>query len=140
MNGFRSVRKISKIVFEEGHELHGLEITVRSSPLAEQRAYYDKYPHDEVDSFKRVEYEGRHFLKYVVGWNLQDEDGNPVPVTWEAYSNNIELSWIGPIMAAYTGRAVGAKVETDTEKKSGTGDGTATTRHTEESLPMESLP
>ena len=138
--GFNA-RKLSKIVFEEGHDLHGLEITVRSSSLAIQKAYVQNYPRGETaDRFAQMEYAGRHFLKHVVEWNLEDDDGKPVPTEWEAFETELGLDQITPIVQAYAARSIGAKAEPDTEKKSESGASTENTHRMEESLPMEVSP
>lgn len=138
--GFNA-RKIFKIVFDEDHDLHGLEITVRSSSLAIQKAYVQNYPSGEgVGRFEQIEYAGRHFLKHVVEWNLEDDDGNTAPVTWEAFETELGIDQITPIVKAYSERSVGAKAEPDTEKKSESGASTENTHRMEESLPMEISP
>lgn len=136
-----AARKLSKIVFEEDHDLYGLEITVRSSSLSAQRAYIQNYPSAETsDRFDQAEYAGRHFLKHVVEWNLEDDEGKPVLIEWEAFEAELGIDRIAPIIQAYSQHAIGAKASPDTEKKSESGNGTGITPRTEESLPMEPLP
>lgn len=136
VSGFRVARRLFQIQFPEDSELHGLEITVRTATLGERREYVEKFPNDGT-SFDKVEYEVGHFLKYVTHWNLEDENGTPLPVTYQAFEENIPDDWYRPILNAYVSRMFGQQVSDDTEKKLETGADSETIRRMEESLPMD---
>lgn len=138
VTGFRTTRKLFKIVFEPDHELHGLEITVKGATLGERRAYTESFPNG-ASTFEKLQHEAEHFLSFVVEWNLEDEDGNPLPISYDAFEKALPFEWITPVISAYTRGSLGQKTPADTEKKSGSGDSTGITPRTEESLPMEPL-
>lgn len=133
----RISRKLFTLTFPEDSDLFGVEITCKAATLGERREYYENYPKTGGEPFERVEYEARHFIDYVVEWNLEDEDGEPLPVAYEAYEAAIPFDWAPALVKAYTKRSLGQKVEDATEKKSEPGEPTETTRRTEASIPME---
>ncbi len=138
MAGFRATRKLIKIAFASDHELHGLEITCKAATLGEQRTFQEGYPKD-AEGFAVGEYAVRYFLDHVIEWNLEDEDGAPLPVTYEAWETNMLAEWQKPIIDAFSRRPLGNEVSEETQKKSESGDSTETTPLTEASLPMEAL-
>ena len=152
MAGFSIARKAYLIVFPEDHDLHGLELTMRAVTLAERRSFVVNHPDpDPNDPFARLEYEVRDFLKYVISWNLEDENDEKVDiwitddngkreVNYEGFARVVPLEYLKPILTAFHDRALGNKVSEATEKKSETGDSTETTPISEASLPMEPLP
>lgn len=78
--GYRSSRDIYKLVWPEGHDLHGLEIRARSCPIGEMfelnrlsQKLTGGAP--DMDSFGRVL---DIFAKAIVRWNLEDVNGNDV--------------------------------------------------------------
>lgn len=136
--GFRTARKLYQLVFEEDSDLYGLEITARSTTLGERREYLAKMPADGGPDVW-IDYQSAFFISHVTDWNLEDESGNPLPITVESlYSipgNGAEL-----VMAAYVKRTFGRQSSDDLKKESSGGDSTGTTPSTEASLPMEPLP
>ncbi len=138
--GFRTARKLYQIEFETGHELHGLEIVCKSTTLGERLDYIENQPGDGSTAAERIRYEAEFFLKNVTDWNLEDENGERLPITYKAYHDAIPFEWHRPLIAAYVERMLGNKVSEGTEKKSGSGEPTETTPGTEASLPMETLP
>lgn len=79
--GYRSSRDVYKLVWPEGHDLHGLEIRARSCPIGEmfelnrlsQKLTGGK---PDMDAFTRVL---DIFAKAIVRWNLEDDNGGAVP-------------------------------------------------------------
>jgi hypothetical protein len=74
--GFREPSTI-KLVFEPGDEYHGLEVSVRSMCIAAwlQSSGLDGGEGDgAAATIKR-------FYEHLVSWNLEDDNGQPVPVT-----------------------------------------------------------
>lgn len=138
--GFRPPRKLFMLVFPEDSDLHGLEITCRSSTLGERRAFVEEHERQQEKSvFDGLRYRCEFFLDHVTDWNLEDDDGDEAPKTYESLEN-LDGEWIGPILDAFNARSLGQKVSEDTEKKSGDGGSTETTQNMEGSLPMEPLP
>lgn len=138
--GFRPPRKLFMLVFPEDSELHGLEITCRSSTLGERRVFLEEHEkYKDRSAMEGLRYRCEFFLQFVTDWNLTDDDGNEAPKTYESLEQ-LDFEWIGPILDAYMSRSLGQKVSDDTEKKSDSGDSTETTLRTEASLPMEPLP
>ncbi|CAM5346484.1 hypothetical protein [Streptomyces aurantiogriseus] len=73
--GFREPSTI-KLVFEPGDELHGLEVRMRGMSIADwlQATGLDGDGDDAAATMKR-------FYAALVAWNLEDENGQPVPVS-----------------------------------------------------------
>lgn len=141
-NGFRVQRKLFMLVFPEDSDLHGLEITCRAATLGERRDYLVRYglllKEEQEDPLASLRFQGEYFLSFVTDWNLEDENGNELPKTFDSLET-LPMEWITPIISAYVQRSLGQTVEGGLEKKSETGDDTETTPITEESLPMEPL-
>lgn len=136
--GFHPARKLYQLIFDEDSELYGLEITARSSTLGERRQYVQNQP-DLGDDIAYVDHQAEFFVAHITEWNLDDENGEPLPVTVESlYSLPDECFKL--IIYAYVKRAFGQQTSTDLKKESDSGDDMETTPSTEVSLPMEPLP
>lgn len=133
----RIPRKLFTLAFPEDSELYGVEITCKAATLGERREYYENFPKAGGEVFERVEYEARHFIDFILEWNLEDENGEPLPITYEAYEAAIPFEWAPALVKAYTERSLGQKAQATTEKKSESGETTETTRRMEASLPMD---
>jgi hypothetical protein len=75
-------RKIYKLRWPEGHELHGLEISMRGMSMDDlgtviglQSSSASTPGPELIGPLIDV------FARNVQAWNVEDEDGNPVPVT-----------------------------------------------------------
>jgi hypothetical protein len=138
--GFRATRKLYKLVFEPGSDIEGLEIIARGTTLGERRDYLAKFPED-AKGLEKLEYEAAFFIDHVNDWNLEDEDGTPMPIAVESLSELLDIPWIQAIINSWIERSnLSLKVPEDLKKESKTGGSTETTRPMEESLPMEPLP
>lgn len=84
--GFTPNRKLFKLVFEG--ELEGLEVTVRSSSVVVYkriasyagRTYSSPPSEEDIEALADVY---RSFAGVLVGWNLEEPEGVPVPATLE---------------------------------------------------------
>lgn len=74
--GFREPSTIP-LTFEPGDELHGLEVRMRGMSIADwlQAAGLDGSDGDDAAATMK------RFYTALVSWNLEDEHGQPVPVT-----------------------------------------------------------
>lgn len=72
--GFREPSTI-RLVFEEGDEYHGLEVRMRGLSIADwlKASGQDGDGDNGAATIKR-------FYKALVSWNLEDDNGQPVPV------------------------------------------------------------
>lgn len=73
--GFREPSTIN-LVFESGDELHGLEVRMRGMSIADwlQASGLDGSDGDDANATIQ------RCCKAIVSWNLEDEDGKPIPV------------------------------------------------------------
>jgi hypothetical protein len=74
--GFREPSTIT-LTFEEGDEYHGLEARIRSMSIAEWLAASGLDGGDGDNAAATMQ----RFYKALVSWNLEDEHGQPIPVT-----------------------------------------------------------
>lgn len=74
--GFREPSTIT-LVFEPGDEYHGLEARVRSMSIAEWLAASGLDGSEGDGAAATIQ----RFYKALVSWNLEDEHGQPIPVT-----------------------------------------------------------
>jgi len=74
--GFREPSTI-KLVFDENDELHGLEVQMRGMSIADfmQSSGLDGSDGDDAAATMK------RFYTHLASWNLEDENGQPVPVT-----------------------------------------------------------
>ncbi len=90
--GFKAKKKLYLLDFQ-GTNLEGLEIYVRGASLGRmldltnlatlgQDIKSGGFSSQDLDSIKEI---FSLFIEKVDRWNLEDEDGNPVPVSYEAF-------------------------------------------------------
>lgn len=75
--GFKRNPKIYNLVFDETTSWPGLEVQVRTLTMGQLVSVWSGEGGTSAKTFDL-------FMSRLVGWNLEDEDGNPVPVTREA--------------------------------------------------------
>jgi len=75
--GFREQPNTVTLTFEEGDELHGLEATLKGITIGEFLAFTGMDGSDGDNAAKTIE----RFHESLISWNLEDADGNPVPVS-----------------------------------------------------------
>jgi hypothetical protein len=74
--GFREPSTI-KLVFESGDELHGLEVCMRGMSIADFMTSTGMDGGDGDNAAATMQ----RFYTHLVSWNLEDEAGQPVPVS-----------------------------------------------------------
>lgn len=126
--GFQPKRKIYSLDFT-GTELEGFEVKIRAissdqyytvadiSAAAENNAGFIKALLPEM-------------IAVIKSWNLEDEEGNPVPVSAEGLMHEFELKQVGDIISAWLDVYAGVSAPLDQPSDDG---GLSLV----ESLPME---
>ncbi len=128
VGGFRR-NKTYTLAWEEG-ELQGLEIVTRSMSVGR---YLDMIAITRADD-ENVDMIGElisQLSRVLVSWNLEDEDGVPVPATREGLLS-VDMELMGEITSAWQKAMSGANVPKDETLPSGSPSLVA-------SIPMESL-
>ncbi|MFD5631582.1 hypothetical protein [Streptomyces sp. NPDC127072] len=74
--GFREQPNIIALSFPEGHELHGLEATLKGMGIGEFMSFTGWDGSEGANSGKTIE----RFHEALISWNLEDADGEPIPV------------------------------------------------------------
>lgn len=98
--GFRKEPTLYHLKFED---YKGLEITTRSVPLKDFLAINKMSMVGETDPQKQVEQSEAMFRKFseaLIGWNLEDENGKPVPATYNGLVSQ-EMSFVLEIVRAW---------------------------------------
>lgn len=75
--GFREQPNTITLRFDEGDELHGLEVTLQGMSIGEFMSSMGWDGGDGDDTAQTME----KFHKALISWNLEDADGQPIPVT-----------------------------------------------------------
>ena len=75
--GFREPPNTITLQFDKGHDLHGLEVTLRGMSIGEWMQATGMDGSDGDDNARTID----RFCDALVSWNLEDTDGRPVPVT-----------------------------------------------------------
>ena len=91
--GFRKKSQLYTLKWAEGQELAGLEVVTKGLtidrlnsilPLAESLQDTGRSLPDKMAEADKL---FRSFARSLVSWNLEDEDGNPVPATYEGVAD-----------------------------------------------------
>lgn len=135
--GFKKQTTIYELTFEDP-DLEGLEIKAKSVPSGDLLDLMDAASKVDVttktfssDDLSAIEQLLNGFAKALVSWNLEEEDGTPIPPTLEKVREQ-EFIFILPIVTAWMDAIAG--VSSDLGKDSGSGETSLV-----ESLPMETL-
>lgn len=99
--GFKVKRKVFRLVFKDT-DLEGLEVMARSlttGQLIELQEAQKGGMHAAVTTM---------FAAALVSWNLEDEDGSPVPATLEGV-RSMEIDFNNAVIGAWTDAVVGVK-------------------------------
>jgi hypothetical protein len=130
-------RKLYTLKWGEDHELHGLEVTTKGlsiEKLVELMKLAASIP-AEKDVETAAATGGRlfgEFAKRLVAWNLEEDDGAPVPATAEGVADQ-DFDFMLGVVTAWMDAV--ASVDTPLPKSSPNGRAQAP----EVSLPMEPL-
>jgi hypothetical protein len=131
--GYRRERKIYNLIFED-EDMRGLEVKTSSVPIGEilklSHLGADLKNSSDVDS-SNVETLFSVFADALISWNLEDENGTPVPATIEGlYSQDADF-----VLAIITTWAnVVGGVSRPLNRNSSNGK-----QYPEELIPMETL-
>lgn len=131
-------KRTFKIRFGDGHEFEGLEVRMRSVSVGKLLQLLPKIDAldgiavatkpEDVEEIKEV---FREFSTLIDSWNIEDEDGTPVPVTCEALMDQ-ELRLVVAVIQQWAEYVSGVPAPLDEPSPSGGPS-------LEASLPMETL-
>jgi hypothetical protein len=119
--------------FADG-DLEGLVIRVRAVSVGALQELLTKL--DELSNVEAMPYIARSLADHLIGWNIDDEDGNPVPATYEGILS------LDPAELAEIGRAWMQSLSGAVPVDSPLGDSSPSgvpSAGEEPALPMESL-
>jgi hypothetical protein len=124
---------VKALQFADG-DLAGLVIRVRVMAVGALQELLTKL--DELSNVESMPYIARSLADHLIGWNIDDEDGNPVPATYEGILSlaPAELGKIGHVWMKSLAGAV--PVDSPLGESSPSGVPSA---GEEPELPMESL-
>jgi hypothetical protein len=100
--GFKLQSKLYQITFEDG-DLDGLECTLKGVSLErflELVTAADELTTPEGRTPENIEAQFSTLGELLTAWNLQDDDDEPVPPSYEALKK-FDLSYVQQIMRAY---------------------------------------
>ena len=102
--GFKPQRTVYNLVFD-GTDLDGLHIRVRAATMKHRlHAFYDlrwrtedtvQERHHKQDELFQL------FVDHVIEWNLETEDGEPVPVSKDGLLGACQPDQVGAILSAW---------------------------------------
>lgn len=79
--GYKAKLKTYLVQFQEGHEYHGAEARLRGITYAEWEQMTGM---DGGDGDNNGAKSVQRFVEHLVSWNLEDENGRPLPTTMDA--------------------------------------------------------
>jgi len=127
--GYRHKMKRINLNFEAGHDLHGLEVSLRGLSLGN---FLELQGMGEVDR-SSLAGQLRRFAESLIVWNLEDEDtGEPIPATREAVFEQ-DQDLMLQLATAWLDALAGVPAPLDETSPDGKPS-------LVESIPMESLP
>jgi hypothetical protein len=94
--GYRHKPQQIEVKFAEGHVYHGCEVVLRRLTLGE---YLDITGLGDVDGLT-VAHQLRGMSDKLIAWNLEDEQGNPIPATADAVIGQ-DFDLMSTILAAW---------------------------------------
>jgi|HubBroStandDraft_5_1064220.scaffolds.fasta_scaffold00014_50 hypothetical protein len=120
MKGFTPEEIRYQIGFEEGHPLHGLEVTMGSMTLGEHTAMLRRSLTRELNEETLAANEDsiELFVSRLLAWNMTDRVGQPVPRTREGVDSQ-DRRYITQIMAAWQSKMIGVSEDLGKESSSG---------------------
>lgn len=99
--GYKITPKVYRLVFEE---FEGMVVRMRSMPVRDLLAVMGQA--DAEDEVEGIRDSIRVLADHLVDWNLEDEDGHPLPATQESLES-LEIGMVNRLteewMAAVTG-------------------------------------
>lgn len=129
--GYRKKPKVYNLVFGEDNEFAGLQIQATGMPVGDMLEIVELHEKADGNDVTATVDLLQRFASHLKGWNLEEEDGTPVPVTFEALMQQ-EIGFVLAIIE-YWVQSI-SSVALDLGKDSNSG---ATSE--EGRLPMEAL-
>jgi hypothetical protein len=129
--GYRRERKVYNLVFGEGSDYEGLEVQAYSISVGELLEFQSLQEKVKEEDFESIELLLAKFAKSLKEWNLEDEEGTPIPISLEAVKDQ-DLGFVLTLIE-YWLEAVGS-VAKDLGKASNSGGTSVEAR-----LPMEAM-
>ena len=104
--GYRKQKKVYHLIFEDD-EFEGLEVRTHAPPFGfleevTQLAAFAGKTVFTADDMEQVQAFFGAFSKHLISWNLEDDDGTPVPATLEGLRAQ-ELPFVMAIIQAWVG-------------------------------------
>ena len=105
--GYKPGRKVYHLKFDEAHELHGLELKVKSIPMhefADLSALADKAQSPTAtaaEAESQIDTLYNFFLASLVWWNVEDEDDQPVAMTVESLKAHLDFEFVIQVILAW---------------------------------------
>lgn len=109
--GYTRNPKVYHLVFDSSTEYPGLEADVRTLSMGQLLAIWTKEGANSVATFDL-------FIERLVGWNLEDETGAPVPTTREAVLDEDD-DLVQAIVKRWTNEVLGVPAPLESGSDSG---------------------
>jgi hypothetical protein len=109
--GYKRNPKVYHLVFDASTEYPGLEADVRTLSMGQLLAIWTKDGANSVATFDL-------FIERLVGWNLEDETGAPVPIAREAVLNEDD-DLVQAIVKRWTNEVLGVPAPLESGSDSG---------------------
>lgn len=109
--GYKRNPKVYNLVFGDDTEYAGLEVQVRTLTMGQLLRVWAKEGSDGTSTFDL-------FVERLVGWNLEDEQGVPVPVAREAVEAEDD-DLINAIIKKWTTAVFGVSAPLESDSGSG---------------------
>lgn len=127
--GFNATVRAVTINFAEGHLYHGAEARVRGMAIGEYMAATGLDGSDGDNAASSMQ----RFFERLISWNLEDDNGNPLPATEEA-AKSCDQGLIRALQNAYVEALIGVHNADPLPTSSLSGEPSLV-----ESVPMEAL-
>lgn len=121
--GYKGTPRTVKIEFAQGHEHHGAEARVRRMAFGEWEDIINSEDSNEVEEL----------ATRIVSWNLEDDDGKPIPATPEGL-RQVDTSLVSALKNAWVQSITGVHDADPLPQSSPSGEPSLV-----ESIPMEAL-
>jgi hypothetical protein len=128
--GYKPKLKTYLIQFQEGHEHHGAEARLSGMTYGE---WEQATGLDGGDGDKDGADGVRRFVDHLTSWNLEDEDGKPLPTTMDAVKT-VDKDLISALNTAWINELIGVHDASPLPETSTSGEPSLV-----ESVPMEAL-
>ena len=102
--------RVAHINFAEGHRLHGIEMDVKL-----------RVPVGAIMAAMGGDISGalQPFVKRIISWNLEDDDGNPVPISLKSFGENFDMQESQDLVGAWAEAVAQPSGPLDGASKSG---------------------